>query len=346
MSSDYCFFCVGTGGHVLPAKNLIVNLLNSGVEKENITVVTDKRGVKYFQELDLDIIQKNFFISSSGMFGYLINTGQFIKTAWSVFKQLKAKNIDTVLTTGAYIAPYAALISLFLRSKFFIQEQNQYAGLGNKVASYFPSTVFSSFPNTQNIRKANIIFTGPILNMNLKIDKTKIASDPFTIGIQGGSQGSKELNEFLYKFLESHSELDTKFIHITGPNKMSNKFTKPENYYEYEFIEDMSSYYEEIDFQVSRSGGGSLEAAYLSIPQLLIPYKHGTTSSHQLLNAKYLEDIKNAMIVQDYSEFAQILKNVCMNKRNYLIDNFKSPNIKVGNNDIFKIITSGKYEKI
>ena len=29
MNKSYCFFCVGTGGHVLPAKNLIIELLNS-----------------------------------------------------------------------------------------------------------------------------------------------------------------------------------------------------------------------------------------------------------------------------------------------------------------------------
>jgi len=35
--------------------------------------------------------------------------------------------------------------------------------------------------------------------------------------------------------------------------------------------------------------GGSLEAAYLNIYQLLVPFKHGTTSVHQQLNAEYLE---------------------------------------------------------
>ena len=51
----------------------------------------------------------------------------------------------------------------------------------------------------------------------------------------------------------------------------------------------MDDFYKDIDVLVGRAGGGSLEAAYLGIPQVLVPYKHGTTSSHQEFNAQYLE---------------------------------------------------------
>ena len=33
------FFCVGTGGHVLPVKNIIDELLNSGISKNQIEIV-------------------------------------------------------------------------------------------------------------------------------------------------------------------------------------------------------------------------------------------------------------------------------------------------------------------
>ena len=38
------FLCVGTGGHVLPAYNVIKSMLNQGLDKKNILVVTDERG--------------------------------------------------------------------------------------------------------------------------------------------------------------------------------------------------------------------------------------------------------------------------------------------------------------
>ena len=134
------------------------------------------------------------------------------------------------------------------------------------------------------------------------------------------------------------------FVHISGPKKDKNNLDNLENYESHEFIKDMNSYYEKIDFQISRGGGGIFEAAYLSIPQLLIPYKYGTTASHQLLNAQYLESLNLAKVVEDYSAFHKILQEVCTFKLNYLDENFDSPIIKVGNVDIFNLITLGEYD--
>ncbi|MDC0051554.1 UDP-N-acetylglucosamine--N-acetylmuramyl-(pentapeptide) pyrophosphoryl-undecaprenol N-acetylglucosamine transferase [Acidimicrobiaceae bacterium] len=344
MNKRYCFFCVGTGGHVFPAKNIILQLLKSGVSEKDIIVITDKRGVKYFEDLNIERIQKDFFSSSSGIFGYVLNIGQFIGTAWELFNRLKSKNIDTIFTTGAYIAPYAALISLLLRSDFFIQEQNLYAGLGNKIASYFPSTVFESFPDTRNINKSNSIFTGPILNIDLTDKNQKKVNQGFTIGIQGGSQGSEQVNQFVYKFITDLNDSNVNFLHITGPNKSSNQDVDKSFYQQVEFIKDMDKYYKSIDFQISRAGGGILEAAYLNIPQLLVPFKHGTTANHQTLNAEYLVETGNAITVEDYEQFSKIMNNICEYQNSYLKDNYKPQSVKAGNDDIFKIITSGSYE--
>ena len=49
------FFCVGTGGHVLPVINLIDDLHQKGIEKRKIKVVTDKRGSQYFKDRDIDV---------------------------------------------------------------------------------------------------------------------------------------------------------------------------------------------------------------------------------------------------------------------------------------------------
>ena len=43
------FLCVGTGGHVLPAYNVIKSMLDQGIDKKNILIVTDERGIEYFK---------------------------------------------------------------------------------------------------------------------------------------------------------------------------------------------------------------------------------------------------------------------------------------------------------
>ena len=52
MNKKICFFCVGTGGHVLPVKNLVIKLIDLGVKPDDIIVVTDDRGKQYLKNLD------------------------------------------------------------------------------------------------------------------------------------------------------------------------------------------------------------------------------------------------------------------------------------------------------
>ena len=84
---------------------------------------------------------------------------------------------------------------------------------------------------------------------------------------------------------------------------------------------------------LSRAGGGSLEAAFLNIPQLLVPYKHGTTSQHQLLNAQFLEKKGAAKIITSYEELKAMLNS-------YLDDELSKLefNIKAGNDHIGKVL--------
>ena len=48
-------FCVGTGGHVLPAKNLITQLNDEGIDLDKFIIITDERGSQYLKNLDIKI---------------------------------------------------------------------------------------------------------------------------------------------------------------------------------------------------------------------------------------------------------------------------------------------------
>ena len=100
----------------------------------------------------------------------------------------------------------------------------------------------------------------------------------------------------------------------------------------------MNSYYSKINLQISRSGGGALEAAYLGIPQILIPFKHGTTSSHQILNAEYLENLGVAIIVNSYSEFEKNLLDFINNIKDSEIEIFNTLDIQIGNINISRYL--------
>ncbi len=58
--SKAVFFCVGTGGHVLPVLNIVKTISKKGINKSNILVVTDERGEQYFSDSSLEIIKLDF----------------------------------------------------------------------------------------------------------------------------------------------------------------------------------------------------------------------------------------------------------------------------------------------
>ena len=336
------FFCVGTGGHVLPVKNIIDELLNSGISKNQIEIVTDNRGSKFLQEVDVKCYTTDVFRSDIGKLGYLINLTKIFKTISNINKNMDFKNTKIIFTTGSYIAPIAAYLSWRKKIKLFVQEQNIYTGLGNKIASYFRSTVFASYPNTKNVNQKNVEFVGPIIDKKIK-KSIKDINDNIVIGVQGGSQGSNEINNFVYKYLENHKLIKVKILHIVGPSNID-KSKNFNNYEQLEYVDNMNDFYQQIDVQISRAGGGILEALYLNIPLILIPYKLGTTSSHQQMNAKFLVDNEYAIICNNYSEVEKELLLIDNENTDWL-DKFKEQNtIESGNSIIIKnIIQEIKY---
>ena len=330
------FFCVGTGGHVLPVKNIIDELLNSGISKNQIEIVTDNRGSKFLQEVDVKCYTTDVFRSDIGKLGYLINLTKIFKTISNINKNMDFKNTKIIFTTGSYIAPIAAYLSWRKKIKLFVQEQNIYTGLGNKIASYFKSTVFASYPDTKNVNQKNVEFVGPVIDKKIK-KSIKDINDNIVIGVQGGSQGSNEINNFVYKYLENHKLIKVKILHIVGPSNID-KSKNFNNYEQLEYVDNMNDFYQQIDVQISRAGGGILEALYLNIPLILIPYKLGTTSSHQQMNAKFLVDNEFAIICNNYTD---VEKEILLidNENTAWLDKYKVNNtIESGNISISKKI--------
>ncbi len=335
-------FCVGTGGHVLPAKNIIMQLTEEGIKLENFIVITDERGAKYLKDLKIKIYIQEMYRSEIGIIGYILNLHKVLNTLIKTRSLIKKEKVKIILSTGSYVAPIASLLSFTLGIKYFGQEQNIYAGFGNKLTCLLPGKIFTSYPETKNLLNNKVIYVGPVINKDI-VKKKKSNKDILTIGIQGGSQGSEEINKYVYKFLSQNHISSVNILHITGKGK-SNNTIEVENYLQYDFIENMNSYYSKINLQISRSGGGALEAAYLGIPQILIPFKHGTTSSHQILNAEYLKSLGVARIVNSYSEFEKNLLDVINNYKNKKIEIFKTVDIQIGNSNISKYLSEAFYD--
>ena len=118
--SKAVFFCVGTGGHVLPVINIINTISKKGIDKSDMLVITDKRGEQYFSDSSVEIVTYPFISSSKGIFGYFLKIFKILLSVFVIFRRLRNLNISFIFTTGAYIAPVAAALSIKLRTKFLI----------------------------------------------------------------------------------------------------------------------------------------------------------------------------------------------------------------------------------
>ena len=337
-------FSVGSGGHVIPAKNILNDLNDQGVPIDRFIFITDKRGMEYLGDIKVKIFKLDIYRSNYGLLGYIFNFYKFFKAIYKVRQILIKENVSILLTTGSYIAPIASFLSYIMKIKLFIQEQNIYAGLGNKIASIFPGVVFTSYPDTKNVVKRRVLYVGPVINKSLLKSKN-LNKNEFTLGVQGGSQGSEEINDLFYEYYTKNDISEINILHITGKGKKFKKINDP-NYRQHDFINDMNKYYSKIHLQISRSGGGSLEAAYLGIPQILIPYKHGTTSSHQLLNAQYLENLGLAVIINSYEELDETLNKILNNLGNWRNLYFNENIIESGNIKITDMILKEINEEL
>ena len=330
MTKKICFFCVGTGGHVFPVKNLVNGLIKKGISKENILIISDKRGSVFLKNIPVEVKTFDFYSSQNGIIGYLLNFRKIFSSLFLLNKYLRNKGISIYFSTGSYISPIAGIISKINKGKFYIQEQNVYAGLGNKFGSIFAHSIYTSFKNTLNIDSKKCKYIGPIVNTKLKPRENEVVALK-TIGFYGGSQGSEQINKYVELYLKDDASKDFKIIHIMG-EKHFKKVETDRLYKNYGFLEDMDSFFSEISIVVGRAGGGSLEPAYLGIPQILIPYKYGTTSSHQSLNADFIQNNGYGYVVESYEKMIETIKIISNN----FASKRKIPNLKSGNNTIIE----------
>ena len=290
-------FSVGTGGHVLPGSRVLDELANCGFDLNNVVVITGKRNEKrFYKKHKIEILELDLVRTNSSLFHYFRNTLSLFRSLIELNRIIKNKKVSVIFSTGSYISPLVSILGFRYRIPTYLQEQNIYAGLGNYIGSYFVRKVFTSFPKTKNIVKKKIEYVGPVLSKPIE-EKNKNSDPHFTIGVQGGSQGSEQINNLIYDTFKDWDGAKIKLVHISGKLSINPIVNNKVLYSHYEFIDNIADYYNGLDIQITRGGGGLLEGASLGIVQLILPYTYGTTSSHQNKNAMYLVQNKAGMLI-------------------------------------------------
>jgi len=323
MSKKIIFTAGGTGGHILPALNLMKHFFEKGYD---VVLVTDKRGNVFisnnskFRSYILTSgtpTNKNFFYK---IFSFFIIFYSLIKS----FKILKKEKADLVIGFGGYVSFPLSFASKFFNLPLFIYENNSVLGRANKSLLPFAKKILLANIIKKNFPKKyenKIQEVGPILNKNI-LDNSKIEKnynkDNFSLLILGGSQGAEIFGKIIpsvVKMIKNEGHNIEIMQQCTRSQKESiiDYYKKNDiKHYVFEFDINVIKLILSSDLVISRCGASTTaELAYTITPFIAVPLPN-SIDNHQYLNAKFYEDRGCCWILEQNNFNSKNLFNLIM----------------------------------
>ncbi len=219
---------------------------------------------------------------------------------------LRAFRPGWVVGVGGYASGPVVLAAWALGYRTFLQEQNVFPGLSNRILGRFVDRAFISFAESaERFPAGKAVLTGNPVRRRIRAEKGSAAPHPFTLLVFGGSQGAHRLNQVMGAALPLLRDLKgrIRIIHQTGEKD----FPEVREAYQREgfeaevrpFFHDMERVYGLADLVLCRAGATTLfELMAQGKPAILVPYPYAA-NDHQTLNAESLVRAGAALRVAD-----------------------------------------------
>ena len=297
----------GSGGHIFPAQSVAAELVKKGY---NVVFITDKRGnafqnlpeVTTYRLVAESVTGRSIFGKIIAMFKLWLGAGQAMK----LLIQLKPA---LVIGFGGYASLPAVMSAQMLRIPALLHEQNAILGRANRVAAKGVRMIATSFPHVERIPK-NIptLHVGqpvrePILEkQNTPMPNTKF----FNLLVFGGSQGAHFFSECIPEVLMKLPESYRAKIQLTQQVRPEDNDVVQEAYKNAgfnsmtlaPFFNNMPELLSKANLVIGRGGAGTLtEVMVVGRPAIIIPLP-SAADNHQLANAKELEKVGGAIVVE------------------------------------------------
>ncbi|MEA4922036.1 MAG: undecaprenyldiphospho-muramoylpentapeptide beta-N-acetylglucosaminyltransferase [Eubacteriaceae bacterium] len=309
----------GTGGHIYPAIAIADKIMERSGDSEILFVGT-KKG------LEGELVPKHGypikFITVTGLnrknmlknFKVLRDYNKGKKQAAKIIEEFQP---DIVIGTGGYVCGPVVKVASSMGIKTYVQEQNAFPGLTNKMLEKNVENVFLGFEEAGRFFKypdKHIVTGNPVRSEFFDINDAEsrlelgLKTDQFMLLAFGGSQGAGRVNKAMLDVIKRYndneqvqvyfatgkayyepilSDLKSMGIHI-GPN-----------IHIIEYIDHMEKYLSACDLAVCRSGALTVsEIMVCGKPSILIPSPN-VTGDHQTFNARAVSDKGGAIIMEE-----------------------------------------------
>ena len=298
----------GTGGHLFPGISIAERLLTE--RRCDIRFVGTRRG------LESSVIPqagfKLYTLPISGLYrvGLKKKIVTLLKLPLALTKSLFILiwfRPHLVIGIGGYASGPILVLSLLLRKRTVIQEQNAYPGLTNRLLGRYVNLAFIPFEKAASLFKNPVVVGNPIREtIRVAAERNEPRGNArFTLTILGGSQGAHIINQTLVKSLESlaHYSDRLSIIHQTGQRDWQWIRSEYEKYPKIEtdirpFFDDVASVFQRSDLLICRAGSMINEIIAMGRASILVPIAV-SSGNHQLENARTMAAANAAVVIEE-----------------------------------------------
>jgi UDP-N-acetylglucosamine--N-acetylmuramyl-(pentapeptide) pyrophosphoryl-undecaprenol N-acetylglucosamine transferase len=285
----------GTGGHVFPALAVAERLSDEelvfvGGDRFEATAVPEAG--HEFVQVELRGLQRRLTLEN-------LEIPFVVRRAVAALAELfEDRQVDVLLATGGYVTVPAALAARRVGIPYYLQEQNAHAGLANRLMGRWAETTFTSFPDTHDAVRPRFV-GNPVRASISHLDKdarrpaacARYGLDPdlVTIGVVGGSLGSRPVNQAVASALADWDGPPVQVVHLAG-DRFADEVAEtvadlPYAYRVVGFEDRMEDFFAAIDVAVSRASGMVAELAVTGTPAIVVPGDFGS-KGHQAASAE------------------------------------------------------------
>lgn len=319
------------GGHLTPALALIEEL------KQHKDIETIFFGRKYSTEGSQNLSAEYKLVIKERIKFYQIIAGRLQRkfTKYTIgalikipigfiqsFIYLLVERPALIVSFGGYLSLPIVFCGWLTGIKSITHEQATIPGLANKLNSLFAKRIFLTWESSQKYfpkEKTQVIgnlIRNSIFNKKAKDSKLQkfLNQSNNLIFVMGGNQGSHFINTQIFKILPKLSHFN--IVHQAGTTNFQGdlehaKKINKSNYHSIDYLspDNIGAVLNKADFVISRSGANTVwDLAIIAKPAILIPLPIAA-GNEQLQNAKILEKVKSAVILNQKDVTSKLLLN-------------------------------------
>ena len=302
----------GTGGHIFPAIAIADELKRRLPDAEILFV-----GAKDRMEMQ-KVPQAGYPIEGLWISGLqrklswqnLLFPLKFISSLLKSRSIIKRFKPDAVIGTGGFASGAVVKVAGQMGIPTFIQEQNSYAGITNKMLAKNAHKICVAYDAMEQFfPKEKIVKTGnPIRDGLLNIGEYRseglsyfhLDSQQKTLLILGGSLGARRINQLIEQQLPLFEQLGVQVLWQCGKLYYEEyKKYNSEQVRVLAFIDRMELAYAAADVIISRAGASSVsELCVVGKPVIFIPSPN-VAEDHQTKNARAIADKQAAILLRE-----------------------------------------------